>query len=286
MSLGRMCVALGVLTGIVAFTSGCHTAAPMLQVQPAKLAGMTPAEADAHAEAVQQDPIAHLRRVLARCHQLDQYTLVFVRQERRGLFQTLTEPEVIQCWFRREPFSVRMKWNDPGIKYKESVYVEGQADNRVRFVTRWWVPPLKAPPGINTVDLQTPVTWGESKRPLTDFGLERMMERTLAAVEGAGDAVIIKYEGLRQLEDDGPIVHHLHLEYPPGKYEVPIQELYVQLATDLPAGTVLKRNADKIDALYLYRDINTDVKLTDADFLLEVERPQTATPDDPPATQP
>lgn len=234
--------------------------------------GLTPAEIENRAAAVRYDPVAYLHRVAARCRGLTQYTLTLVRQERRGLFGRLAPPEHVQCWFRREPFSVRMKWLDTDIKHDETVYVEGQYNNQVRFVTRWWVPPLRPPPGINTVGLGTPVAVGETKWPLRDFGLERMMERTLESMAAAGPDVIVTYAGPEDRYDGGALVHHLHLEYSAARYKVPIQELYVDVATDLPAGTVLKHATGELDGQYEYLDLNTDVRLTDADFLLTVER--------------
>jgi len=257
---------------IVNVLAGCASPTPTIEPRPGPVRGVLPAEADARAEAVRRDPAAYLHRVMDNCRALNQYTLTFTRHERRGLFPRLYGPERIACWFRRSPFSVRMKWLDENVKYGETVYVEGQADNKVRFVTRWWSPPLLPPPAVNKVDLQTPVTFGESKRPLTDFGLERLMERTLAALEQAEGAVVVRYEGLAQLHADGPTVHHLHLEYPASQYRVPIQELYVDVATDLPAGTVLKLTSGDIDAAYFYADLDPAVKLTDADFMLAAER--------------
>jgi hypothetical protein len=260
------------LIGTACLAAGCGGKRGGIEPQPGKVKGILPAEADRRAEAVRRDPVGYLHRVAEKCRALDQYTLTFTRHERRGLFQQLYGPERMTCWFRRQPFSVRMKWLDTDIKYGESAYVEGQADNRVRFVTRWWSPPLLPPPGVNQVDLQTPVIWGESKRPLTDFGLERLMQRTLASLELAGDDVVVSYQGLLQLPDGGPTVHHIHIEYPQNPHRVSIQELYINLASDLPAGTVLKFPSGAIDAAYFYADVNADVRLTDADFLLEAER--------------
>jgi len=234
--------------------------------------GLTPAEADARAEQVRHDPVAYVRKVAANCRQLRQYTLTFVRHERRGLFQRLYGPEHIRCWFRQKPFSVRMKWLDEDLKYGESVYVQGQAGNKVRFVTRWWVPGLKAPPGVNVVDLGTPVAWGESKRPLSDFGLQRMMDKSLAALDQDAKDVAVTYNGLVQMPGDGRTAHFVRLEYPASRYAVPIQELYVDVATDLPAGTVLRNAAGRIDAAYYYTELDVRVTLTDDDFVLEGER--------------
>jgi hypothetical protein len=251
---------------------GCHSPSPVLEPRPGPVRGLLPAEADARAEMVRRDPAGYLHRVAFHCQGLEQYTLHFTRCERRGLFQQLYGPEHMLCWFRRRPFSVRMKWLDADTKYSESVYVEGQANSQVRFLTRGWLPGLAPPPAVNKVDLLTPVTWGESKRPLTDFGLERLMERTLNSLHTAGDDVLLTYEGLCQLSDGGPTVHHLHLEYPPARYKVPVQELYVDVASDLPAGTILKLASGELDASYFYADVNTNVRLTDRDFALEAEQ--------------
>ncbi|MEW6252217.1 MAG: hypothetical protein AB1716_16385, partial [Planctomycetota bacterium] len=126
------------------------------------------------------------------------------------------------------------------------------------------------------VDVDAAVTFGESKRPLTDFGLERLMQRTRGSLREAGDKVVITYQGLVQLPDGGPTVHHLHLEYDPQAYKVPVQDLYIDVATDLPAGTILKRADGKLDASYFYRDLDPRVRLSDADFLLPAEREQPA----------
>ncbi len=267
-----MLIRLLTLCVTLAFLSACRSAAPLTAPEPVSVTRFTPAEADARAEIVRQDPMGYLERVAERCRSLHEYTLTFIRQERRGLLPRLSPPEHIQCWFRRQPFSVRMKWLDTDIKYGESAYVEGQRDNKVRFVTRWWSPPLLPPPAVNRVDVQTPVIWGEAKRPMTDFGLERLMDRTLDSLRRAGDEVVLRYEGLRALPGSDTTVHHIHIEYPAAKFPVPVQELYIDLETDLPAGTILKYASGEIDAAYFYRDVRTNVRLTDTDFLLEAER--------------
>jgi hypothetical protein len=235
-----------------------------------RLAGLPAAEADARADAVRRDPTGYLRQVTDNCRALEQYTLTFTRQERRGLFKLLYGPERISCWFRRQPFSIRMKWLDPEVKYGESTYVEDQQGNRVRFVPRHGL--FGLPPRITAVDLQTPVTWGEAKYPLTSFGLERLMERTVQTMEAAGEEVVVTYHGLKALGNDGRIVHHLRLEYSPTLYEVSNQDLYIDVETNLPAATVLKYRSGRLDAAYLYEDVDTNVALTDEDFLLEAER--------------
>ncbi|MBN2447591.1 MAG: DUF1571 domain-containing protein, partial [Phycisphaerae bacterium] len=215
--------------------AGC-AAKPDITPRPGPLEGAPSPELDQQTTLVSSDPVAYLHKVADNCSHLEQYTLKFTRYERRGLFRVLYGPEHIDAWFRQTPFSIRLKWTDEDIKHGESVYVEGQYKDKVRFVTRWWVPPLLPPPGINTVDLQTPVFWGETKRPLTDFGLRRLMERTIISMDEAGDQVRVEYLGLGMMPGSNHYVHHLRLTYPEKMRPVPLQELYVDTESDLPVG--------------------------------------------------
>lgn len=230
---------------------------------------MLAADADARAEAVRKDPLAYLRRVKDNCARLEQYTLTLTRVERRGFFRTLKGPERIACKFRRSPFSVYMKWLDPQVKYGESTYVQGRDGNKVRFRPRHGL--FGLPPGVFAVELHTPVTWGEARHPMTSFGLERLMEQSLDGID-AGEEYILRYEGLAQLPESNRLVHHLYFEFPNWKHKAPIEDLYVDVETNLPVATYLRYKSGRLDAAYIYDDVNVDVSLTDDDFLLEVER--------------
>jgi len=251
---------------LAVFAAGCIGHDAQIAPQAGKRKGATPADVETSAQIVRADPIKYLHEVAENARKLSEYTVEFTRYERRGLFQQMHGPEHIKCWFRREPFSIKMKWLDKNVKYYESVYIQGEYDDKVRFITRWWVPPLKAPPAINTVNVETPVIWGESRRPITQFGLAKLMERTLGAIEKAGKEVMISYEGIAQLPNDGPTVHHFHIEVPPSQTDVPVQELYIHVTDNLPSGTILKTESGRIEAAYYYEKLDTNVDLTDADF--------------------
>jgi hypothetical protein len=241
-----------------------------------ELNGTTQASLEECAALVRTDPLTYLRHVAQRCRELEQYTFTFTRQERRGLFRSMHGPEHMRGWFRRDPFSVRLKWLDEDVKYGESAYVEGRNDSKVRFVTRWWSPPLLPPPSVNQVGVMTPVYWGESRSPLTDFGLERLIERTLETIDRAGDDALVRYEGPRRLAEGGPPVHYVHIEVPVQLRAAPVQELFIDAATDLPVGTVIKSESGEVQAAYFYDDLDTTVTLSDGDFLLSVEQNATA----------
>ncbi len=233
---------------------------------------LPPAELEARSESVRRDPLAYLHRVAENSARLRQYTLTLRRQERRGLIPRLAAPERIAAWYRRSPLSVRFKWLDDHPRYGESAYVEDRAGAQVRFVSRRGL--LGLEPLVISVDVNTPVLWGESRYPITEFGLEKLMRRTLDSVAEAGD-VRIRYQGLTTLGAAERLVHHLRLEYPSSYSRTPVQELFIDAATDLPAGTLLKLASGALDSAYFYEDIDPHVNLTDDDFMLECERART-----------
>lgn len=233
----------------------------------AAAAAVSPAEAEASPES---DPRAYLERVAAQCAGLSCYTLTFTRTERRGLLiQRLQGPEKILCWFRREPFSIRMKWIEPAdIKYGESTYVEGQEGDRVRFVPRHGF--LGLAPTLTKVALATPVVWGEARRPVTDFGLEKLIARTLETLARAGERGAIRYLG--QVERGVARAHHLRLEYSTDFTPTPTQDLYIDAATHLPLATEIRLADGGLDASYQYEELDASVTLADGDFVLDAER--------------
>lgn len=254
---------------------GCADRRVDLSTKPVGVEAAKAAEADAMADLIRSDPRGYIQRVAEKAAELEDYTLLFTRIERRGLlFKSLKGPEQIRCWFRREPFSIRMKWIDDEVKYGESVYVAGQENNQVRFIPRHGL--FGLPPTLTKVDLQTPVTWGEARRPMDQWGLENLMLQTLKSheeVEPRGGA-IIEYRGIVTLPDreDQP-VHYMHTYYPRDPGQPTIQELYFDVATNLPVGTIIRyTEGGKIDAAYFYDDLSTKLNLTDADFILDAER--------------
>lgn len=279
-------LALAVLVGVPA--GGCAARSAMaVHLVPVEadlgIEGPEPSgDPDAHAPAgtdgaaagawgaskVAAEPLAYLEHVAGNCARLTEYRLTLVRAERRGLLAQLHGPERIACWFRREPFSVRMKWLDDHVKYGECAYVAGTHENQVRFVPRRGFLGLR--PGIAAADVQTPVLWGETRYPVTDFGLERMVQRALTSIREAAGQAHIRWVGLARLPG-GRLAHHIRVRFADGRRPA-IHDLYVDQRTDLPACAVLRHEDGRLEAVYLYQDLHTDVRLGDEDFLLEAER--------------
>lgn len=233
----------------------------------------TTAPVDAFAERLQSDPVAALHEVLDRAEALDQYRLTFYRQERLG--GRLHPQECIRTLFRREPFSVKFIWDDPGADYYESFYVAGQNDNKLVVRERRGALPF-LPPTIRKVNPETAVQFARACHPVTSFGLANLVRRTLAPLEDpqARPHITIRYQGLVHIEPLADPVHHLRIERPPTPGVAYIaQDFYIDPRTHLPAGADLYQPGGDLAASYRYTEIEANVRLTDADFQLSKSQP-------------
>ena len=250
---------------------------PTAIAQPTRVPMPEPAPDQSVAEADEAprpdaDPIAFLAALESEYESLEQYTVVFERTERRGLgfFKAMRGPEEIRCWYRRKPFSIRMKWLDPDIKYGESSYVQGQFDDRVRFIPRHGL--FGLPPTLTRVSLRTPVVWGEARYPVSDFGLERVLEKTLDVIEQAGDEAAVTYLGVES-PDERP-ADAIRIEVPSRLSDTPRSELLFCRDTRLLIMTRLYNASGALEATYRYSQLDPNVSLSDADFLLDGEHPE------------
>lgn len=224
------------------------------------------------ADRISRNPLLYIEECYQRAVALQAYSLRFIRQERRGLFNAMQPLEDIDAKFRREPFSLYLNWRNEDLKYGESVYVAGANEDKVRFVTRFAIPFLKAPPGINAVGRDFAQSVGESRRSVTDFGLDKLLKRTIDTVAEVGRAnVRIEYVGWVEVERTGRTAHHLRLTYDPATKPVNTQDLYIDVRTGLPVGTELRLPNGALDAQYYYLDVRAREDFSDADFLLSVE---------------
>jgi len=219
---------------------------------------------------LREDPVAFLQATLQRSRRLHQYELTFLRRERLGLLIKALQPlERMRVKFRDEPFSVRFVWLDESSPYAESLYVQGANNDRLLVRERKGL--LGGPPAIRAYDVRDPVRWQKAKNLVTDFGLTRMLERTLAKLreaEAAGGAEV-QYQGLVHLDLIDRDVHHIQIHYPAAKgFAHRKQDLFIDAATGLPAGSYLWLPDGQLDAMYLYTDVDTSVQFSDQDFTM------------------
>lgn len=223
---------------------------------------------------ISADPIAYLRQLGERCQRLSQYRVTFHRQERLGLIPRLGPVEKIRAAFRQSPFSVKFEWDDPERDYFESVYVQGENDDKLIVRERHGM--FKLPPQVRAVNVMDPVKWGKSRNPVTDFGFGRLMARTLKMFDDPeiAPSIKVRYEGLVQLDLIDRSVHHLRIDRPATRtVRYTRQDFYIDTETLLPAGTDLWLPSGELEAKYRYTNVDTDVRLSDADFQLSREQP-------------
>jgi hypothetical protein len=222
-------------------------------------------------EFVERDPVGYLRECLQRSRPIQQYTLLLYRQERLGLIPQLQPPEYIRVMYRADPLSIKMIWVAPDdSEVVESLYVDGKHDNRLLVMPRRGLLP-GLPPTLGRYRVEDPVVWGKAKRKITEFGLTRMIERTLQAVDRAESqqAATVTYLGIKQLEQLDQPVYHLDIHYPPGSgARHTRQDLFVGAETRLAAGTLLWLADDVLDAAYLYSQLDLTARLRDEDFTI------------------
>ena len=274
MNMRTLCsvIASAALAGLI----GC---APQATAGRIQTTGKPTPRLTPEGEQIKTDPIAYLRRLSERCEALDQYSLTFYRQERIGsVVQKLTPVEQVDALFRKKPFSVKFTWKSPDPAYYESVYVEGQNDSKLILRERKGMFPF--PPQVRAIDPALPVKLGMARNPITDFGLARVVRRSLMAFDDPAVAGVmsIRYEGLVDLEPTNRPAHWLHIERPPMPgYAYTQQDFYVDQETQLPAGTDLWLKSGDLGARYRYADINPNVRLSDKDFRLSQGHPDKLT---------
>jgi hypothetical protein len=248
----------------VALTAGCAASA-----KPAQLSRFPEIKPQYRpvAEQMEDNPVACLQDKLEECKALQDYTLTFYRQERLG--GALKPMEKIQAWFRSEPFSVKFVWNNPEANYEEAVFVNGENENKLLVKERKGF--LFLPPTTRAIDPALPAKLGKAKNPITSFGLARMIERSLAPIRDPeiADQVTLDYKGIVKLDTEGVPAHHLQINRPTNDEWIHVrQDIFINAQTTLPAGTDLWKTEEKLDARYRYIDINTNIELTDENFVI------------------
>lgn len=266
-------LAVAILIGCLSAAGGCTT----IVADKVEASRQPVVRYAAEGEQIRADPVAYLRRLHDKCDALEQYRLTFYRQERVGtLVQALSPMEQIDALFRKRPFNVKFTWNSPDADYFESVYAEGQNGNKLVIRERKGIFPF--PPQVRLIDPALPAKIGKARNAITDFGLARVTKRTLLPFDDPALAKVmtIRYQGLVDLAPRARPAHHLLIERPPtAGYAYTRQDFYVDAETLLPAGTDLWLKSGQLGARYRYLDIRTDVQLTDQDFRLSQDHPET-----------
>lgn len=251
-----------------AIIAGCAEPAKVSTTQSSK--EVKPND-DQIGDVIRRDPVAYLESCLDRCKKIDAFTTTFYLQERLGIVPTLRPVFRIAAKWRRSPLSIKFDMLDETSEYAESLYIDGQDDNKVSVLPRHGL--LGLPPTVGKFPVSWSLLFHKAKNPITDFGPQRMLERTLYKIGLARTenipGQIITYKGMVKLEITGQVVHFIHITNPMHRsFPHSRQHLYIDARLQIPAGSFVWDQRGELDAMYLYSEVDLSPNLTDDDFTI------------------
>ena len=213
------------------------------------------------------DPVELLRLCLLEYQKagIKGYSCTFAMHERvKG---KLKQPEVIEAWFKEEPFSVFMHWKEGAELAAASLYVANEHDGKVCVRPQLafakvagWV--KRAPDGAEAKDT--------SRYRITEFGVRCGTERTYKAwkaLRDKGAKLNVEYLGKRKVEDVGGRDCHVIRRYcdPPEEEGLTEITLFIDAETWFQVGSVLMAK-DNLIGQYFFRDIVLNPSFDDKQF--------------------
>lgn len=201
---------------------------------------------------------------------IEDYTATFLKIERIG---GAVIEQKMDLKLRRSPFSVYLRFRSPNELGREVIYVAGANDGRL-LAHQPGV--LGALAGTHRLKIdEWPVTL-ENRYPITEIGIERMLERSIAAWN-AIEQSRFKSGRIRVIQDaeiDGLDCQVVEVEYErkKSKGEVSLSRVYFAKESQLPIraeqfGWPVKTGVKPpLLEIYSYRNLNPNVGLADADF--------------------
>lgn len=261
----------------VAAFAGCTAPKAARPEEASAQAHASPAP-PAAASAPLRDPLAFLQAAERRTAALRQYRCRLVRQERLGLFRQLQPAEELTAAFRAEPLAVKFDWIDPKSDFAQAAYLAGRHDDKVLMLPRRGLFGLK--PMTARFDPADAVTFGKARNPITDFGVHRMLARTLRRIAESPRYGGCKLRFVARAIVEGRAVECVEIQYPAGDpWPNKRQELFFSTEDGMPLGTALWLADGRLDARYLYLDLrDLSEPLTDTAFEIAGTRSAVASP--------
>ncbi|MGL4551687.1 MAG: DUF1571 domain-containing protein [Gemmataceae bacterium] len=208
------------------------------------------------------DPVAFLEACVARYdREVTSYTTLLVKQER--IAGTLQPEEWMRCWFREKPtFRVLMQWERGQRLAHRTLYVEGQNDGLL----------LVKPTGLlgragtarrapDSADAKS-----SARYPANEFGIQAGTRRTLAGWRAARD-LKVTFGGLKTPPELGyPCWQMVRPDYTPEGDGVAHSTYYIDPATWLQVGSVLKDADGKVIGRYYFTELKLNAEIADDTF--------------------
>ncbi len=251
---------LGMPGWFLVLSMGCHHPAP----EPLPRTVTIPTSRD---PLPAPDPVAFLQKCLDRYDRegIRGYRLVLDKQERIG--GTLEPPEVIDVCFRADPFSVFMRWSQGARGAATALYVAGENDGKMLVHPTGLIGDLKP---VAAVDPHGALARDAGRYPITDFGLQKTLQRTLHDWKAAQEQGTLhaEYLGVRKVKRTGdrPCYVLRRTMTQPDADGVKEVMVFLDEETWYSVGTVLRGEGDELIGEYLYRDIRLNPQFSPDQF--------------------
>jgi hypothetical protein len=184
------------------------------------------------------------------------YHATMQKQERiQGRLQS---KEIIDVWFRDKPHAVLMRWIDGARKADRALYVEGENHDKM----------LARPNGalarrlvgdIVERDVDGMDARASGRYPLSQFGMRKATERTLAAWQIAKEQgkLHVEFLGMQKVKEAGDrLCFKLRRTYEAPENDGVVElTIFVDQDNWLQVGSILKGVQNKLIGEYFFRDI-------------------------------
>lgn len=201
------------------------------------------------------DPIAFLETCIQRYdREVKGYTAELVKQER--IEGQLQRREVIDVFFRENPFSVLMKWKEGARKATAVQYVKGE--NRDQLLVK--PAGIFSVAGIVTRDPNGSDAKKSSRYSMPEFGIKIGMQRTLASWQRAdkNQALQLELLGTKKIHELGGrpcwVLKRTHYSKPEDDGITGLT-IYIDKENWLQTGSVIKGEKNKLIGEYYFRDL-------------------------------
>jgi hypothetical protein len=221
------------------------------------------------------DPAANLRRLYAlaaeRSAQLDSYN---ARMRRREEVKGKVGPEeVILFQFRREPFSVHMKWLGTVGQGREVIYVRGQYEDKIHTLVARSDNALFAGKVMSFAP-DSPLVKDASRHPITEAGITNLVNRFGTMLEGyeKGDKRFtgLTYLGVQKRSESLNPMEAVEQVIPPGNDLLLPKGGHRLWLFDtmehLPMTVITRDDSDREVEYYSFDCLQFPVKLDNDDF--------------------
>ena len=215
------------------------------------------------------DPVAFLEECLAHYDRTVRgYRCIFNKQER--INDRLQPAEEVAVAFREKPFSVYFQWLKGARKAERALYVAGENDGMMLVRPNGFIRRQIAG-DIAERDPKGSDAMGASRYPITEFGLKKGTERTLASWKRARQrhTLHVRYLGVYKVKQLGDRECY-KLERtgydPPEEDGITELTVYIDKETLLQTGSVLHGEGGKLIAEYFFRDVRLNPKFSANQF--------------------